>query len=113
MSRKESTMRTLPSASRDRPLAFVAGLSGYAALITLIIVLVTTSGVVAGIAAALTLALLVGSYWLERWARRRTVYSPAARSSPATRATADMSATKGTDGEPRNSEDKAALMATV
>jgi hypothetical protein len=81
-------MRTRLSPSTERPLTYLAGASAYLALVTLVIVLLTTSGVVATIAGALTVTLLVGSYLLERWARRRTVYSsdrqPSSPTSPTT-----------------------------
>ena len=82
-------MREFPSAWRDNPLRIIADVSAYAALATLIIVLSTASGVVAGIVGALTVGLLVGSYLLERWARQRTMYSPDTQSSP-TPAAADV-----------------------
>jgi hypothetical protein len=82
-------MRTLLSASQRRPLTYIASLSAYSALITFMITFFTTSNLVAGIAGALTVALLVGSYLLERWARRRTVYASDPLSSPATGPTTD------------------------
>jgi hypothetical protein len=67
-------MRTRLSPDRRDPLRFISGISAYAALIALVIVLFTTSGAVATIAATLMGGLLVGSYLLERWARRRLLY---------------------------------------
>jgi hypothetical protein len=69
-------MRTRFSSSRHRSLRTLAGVAGYAALVTLIITVFTTSGFVAAVTAALTIGLLVGGYLLERWARRRVVHSP-------------------------------------
>jgi hypothetical protein len=64
-------MRTLPYSSRYHPLLFISSVSAFGALIALMIALFTASGAVAVIAAPLVVALLVGSYLLERWARRR------------------------------------------
>lgn len=76
-------MRTSLPASRGSPWTSVAA---YAALATLVVALLTTSGVVAAVAGALTIGLLVGSYLLERWARRRTVCSTGSPPSPASSA---------------------------
>jgi Flp pilus assembly protein TadB len=67
-------MRTRLSQDRSHPLRFNSAVSAYAALIALVIVVFTSSGAVATIAAILVGALLVGSYLLERWARRRLLY---------------------------------------
>lgn len=67
-------MRTRLSPDRRHPLRSLSSISAYAALIALVIVLFTTSGAVATIAAILMGGLLVGSYLLERWARRRILY---------------------------------------
>ena len=77
-------MRTTVPASPRRPVRIIAGIAGYTALVTLIITIFTTSGFVAAVAGALTVGLLVGSYLLERWARRRTVYAAGSRPSPPT-----------------------------
>jgi hypothetical protein len=67
-------MRTRLTPDRRHPLHSISSISAYAALIALVIVLFTTSGAAAAIAAALMGGLLVGSYLLERWARRRLLY---------------------------------------
>lgn len=72
-------MRTHLSPSRQRPIRTIAAIAGYTALITLVVALFTTSGFVAAVAATLTIGLLVGSYLLEGWARRRTVYAAPSR----------------------------------
>ena len=76
-------MRTRLTPDRRHPLHSVSSISAYAALIALVIVLFTTSGAVATIAAALMGALLVGSYLLERWARRRLLYERDEEDDPA------------------------------
>ncbi|GAA1042665.1 hypothetical protein GCM10009557_69200 [Virgisporangium ochraceum] len=58
----------------------VTGVAAYLALAALIVTLFTTSGLLAAVTGALTIGLLVGSYLLERWARRRTVYATDRRS---------------------------------
>lgn len=68
-------MRTRLSPDRSGPLRFVSGVAAYAALIALVILLLTTDGLVAAVSAALIAVLLVGSYLLERWARRRLLYA--------------------------------------
>ena len=68
-------MRTRLSPERTHPLRFISAVSAYAALVALVIVLFTTSGAAATIAAILMGVLLVGSYLLERWARRRLLYT--------------------------------------
>jgi hypothetical protein len=75
-------MRTSLSAPRERPAKAVAGTAAYLALVALIVMIFTTSGFVAALAGSLTIGLLVGSYLLERWARRRTIYATAHRPSP-------------------------------
>jgi hypothetical protein len=75
-------MRTSSSASRARPIRTAAGVAGYTALITLVIAFFMTGGFVTAVAGTLTIGLLVGSYLLERWARRRTVYAAGPRPSP-------------------------------
>jgi len=67
----------------------LAFLAGYAALVTLVIVPFTTSGLVAGMGGVLTFGLLIGSYLLRRWARRSTIYSAVPPPSP-TDATSDF-----------------------
>jgi uncharacterized membrane protein len=76
-------------------LRFIAGISAYAALIALVIALFTTSGTVAAIAGTAVVGLLVGSYLLERWARRRLVYEPHTRS--ASRPPRDTHGTRESD----------------
>jgi hypothetical protein len=71
-------MRTRLSPDRGQPLRFISTVSAYAALVALVIALFTTSGAAATIAAILMAVLLVGSYLLERWARRRLLYTAAA-----------------------------------
>ncbi len=71
-------MRTHLSTPRSGRLKAAAA---YSALIALMIAVFTTSGVVAAIAAFLMVSLLVGSYLLERWARRRIIYPPQANPS--------------------------------
>jgi hypothetical protein len=77
------TMRTRLSPARRHPLRYLASVSAYAALIALVIVLFTTSGAVATIAAILMGVLLIGSYLLERWARRRLLYQGEVKDDPA------------------------------
>jgi hypothetical protein len=72
-------MRTRLSPDRRHPLRYISAVSAYAALIALVIVLFTTSGAVATLAAVLMAVLLIGSYLLERWARRRLLYTEQAR----------------------------------
>ena len=76
-------MRTRLSPDRRHPLHSISSISAYAALIALVIVLFTTSGAVATIAAIVMGALLVGSYLLERWARRRLLYEGRQEDDPA------------------------------
>ena len=76
-------MRTRLTPDRRHPLHSVSSISAYAALIALVIVLFTTSGAVATIAAILVGVLLVGSYLLERWARRRLLYEREEEDDPA------------------------------
>jgi len=61
----------------------ISSITAYAALVALVIVLFTTSGAVATIAAILVGGLLVGSYLLERWARRRLLYERDEKDDPA------------------------------
>jgi hypothetical protein len=75
-------MRSSSSASFERPVPAIAAVVGYTALVTLVVTTFTTSGFVASVAGALTVGLLVGSYLVERWARRRTVYSAGSPTSP-------------------------------
>ncbi len=75
-------MRNPSSASPERPVRAVAAVVGYTALVTLVVTIFTTGGFVAAVAGTLTIGLLVGSYLLERWARRRTVYSTGSPTSP-------------------------------
>jgi hypothetical protein len=96
--------------SYDRPLKFIAGLSAYSALVALMILLFTFSGVVAATAGTVMVTALVGSYLLERWARRRTVYSSDAQSSSPTSPTAVHVTTEATT---RASEDHEASTVKV
>jgi uncharacterized protein YbjT (DUF2867 family) len=80
--KRSSSMRTYLSAPSEKPVVAIAGTAAYMALITLVITLITTSDFVAAVAGALTVGLLVGSYLLERWARRRTLYTTTSRPSP-------------------------------
>ena len=98
------------SLSYDRPVKLIAGLSAYSALVALMILLLTSSGVVAATAGAVVVTTLVASYLLERWARRRTVYSADAQSSSPTGATTAHVTAEGTTPA---SEDNEASTAKV
>jgi hypothetical protein len=73
--------RPLPLSSR-RPIRIAIGIAGYSALVAFLVTLLTTSGPTAAVVGTLTVALLAGSYLLERWARRHTIYSVDPRPSP-------------------------------
>jgi hypothetical protein len=106
-------MRTSLSASRERPVRAIAGVAGYLALVTLVVAFFTTSGFVAGVAGTLTVGLLVGSYLLQRWARRRTVYSADRRPAPATPVDPAVTTTEGSVSGPRSSDLDESRMAKV
>jgi hypothetical protein len=72
---RSPSMRASSSASRVRPIRVAAGLTGYIALAAFMVTLLTPSGPLAVVTGTVTVILLISTYVLDTWARRRVLRS--------------------------------------